>query len=223
MPRIAVLLVLAAASLASAGDDPQRDEVVSKLNNTKVSLDFRETPLQDVMDFVRELSGINIVIDPRVLEEVESEKLNITVKVDDLQLGSALRLVLGLRDLTAVYRDGVLLVVTKASLKDEVHTQLYDVHDLLQPITDFVGPVIELNTGEGSEGGVDPGSFITEPPPGPPTPSRLVEMVQDACGSDTWGSDKVSIQVSNGVMIVSQSRDVHREIGVFLNRLRECR
>lgn len=222
MPRIAVLL-LCLVGLASAGDDPQRDEIVSKLNNTKVSLDFRETPLVDVMDFVREMSGINILIDPKVYDDVDPEKLNITVKVDDLQLGSALRLLLGLRDLTAVYREGVLIVVTKASMLEEVYTQIYDVHDLLQPITDFVGPVIELNTGEESEGGADPGSFIIEPANPPPSPSRLVEMVQDACGAENWGSDKVSIQVSNGVMIVSQSRDVQRQIAVFLNRLRETR
>ncbi len=223
MPRIAVLLCLVAASVASAGDDPLRDEIVSKLNNMKVSLDFRETPLTDVMDFIREMSGINVLIDPKVYDAVDSEKLNITVRVDDLQLGAALRLMLGLRDLTAVYREGVLLVVTKASLQDEVYTKIYDVHDLLQPITDFVGPVIELNTGEGSEGGVDPGSFITEPVNPPPSPSRLVEMIQDACASETWGSDKVSIQVTNGVLIVCQSRDVHREVGAFLDRLRQTR
>ncbi len=221
MHRIAVLLCLA-ASILSAGDDPLRDEIVSKLNNTKVSLDFRETQLSDVIDFIREMTGINIVIDPQV-NELDPEKLKITVRVDDLQLGATLRLVLGLRDLTAVYRDGVLLVVTKASLGEEVYTQIYDVHDLLQPITDFVGPVIELNTGGESEGGADPGSFIIEPANPPPSPSRLVEMVQDACGAENWGSDKVSIQVTNGVMIVSQSRAVHREIGAFLNRLRETR
>ncbi len=224
MTRHAVLvLCLLAAGIASAGDDPQRDEIVSKLTNMKVSLDFRETPLADVMDFVRELSGINILVDPRVYEEVDPAKLVLTVKVDDLQLGSALRLVLGLRDLTAVYREGVLLVVTKSSLQDEVYTRMYDVHDLLQPITDFAGPTIELAAGEGGEDAVGPNSFITDPPNPPPTPGRLVEMIQDACAPETWGGDKVSIQVTNGVLIVCQSRDTHRQVAEFLNRLRSTR
>lgn len=214
----AFVLCLVCAGIASAGDDPRRDEIVSKLTNTKISLDFRDTPLADVMDFVRELSGINILIDPRVYEEVEASKLNISVKIDDLPLGSALRLVLGMRDLTAVYRDGVLLVVTKASLKEQVYTRLYDIRDLLQPVTDFVGPTIELQSGGEGES-VSPDTFITEDRE-VLEPNRLIEMIQDACSPETWGGDKVSIQISNGVLIVCQSREVHAEIGEFLNRLR---
>lgn len=221
--RTALAIFLTAALVASARDDPQRDEIVSKLHNIKISLDFRETPLVDVMDFVSALSGINILIDPRVYEEVDEERLKISVKVDDLRLGSALRLMLGLRGMTAVYREGVLIVVTKQSLEDEVDTRLYDVHDLLRAITDFVGPTIELNTGEGSSDAVEPGAFITEPANPPPTPGRLVEMIQGACAPETWGNDKVSIQVTNGVLVVRQSREVQREVAAFLNRLRASR
>lgn len=222
--RAALAACLVAFLACPVRADEERDKIVSKLQNLKVSLDFRDTPLRDVVDFLREMAGFNIIVDAKIEEEIPAEKLAVTIKVDDLPLGQAMTLMLGMKDLTAVYRDGALVVVTKKSLQEEVYTHLYDVHDLLQQINDFAGPKIELKTGDAQGGeGVDPGTFITEEGATPPKPERLVEMIKDACGTDTWGGDRVSMQVSNGMLIVAQSRDVHRAIAAFLDRLRAAR
>ncbi len=221
--RAALAACLVALLAAPLRADEERDKIVSKLQNMKISLDFRDTPLRDVVDFLREMAGFNIIIDAKVEEEIPAERLAITIKVDDLPLGQAMSLMLRMHELTAVYREGALVVVTKKSLQEEVYTRLYDVHDLLQQIADFAGPKIDLKTGEESGDGIDPGIFITEDTREAPKPERLVEMIKDACGSDTWGGDKVSIQVTNGMLIVVQSRDVQRAVAEFLDRLRAAR
>ncbi len=226
--RWGVLAVLALALAGPAcaqfddsmGDDEKRAEIMSKLRSMKVSLDFRETPLQDVIDFIREMTGINFVIDQKIYEEVEPANLTITIKVDDLELRSALKLMLQMRGLTAVYRDGVLLIVTKKSQEENVFMRIYDVRDLLQPIRDFPGPEISLAPPD-EEGGVGTSVFQADETSGAITTDFIVDTIKRSTGGSTWDSDKCSIQVSNGLLIVVQSREVHTEVDRLINLLRQ--
>lgn len=225
--RVGILaaLALATAAWAQTDDNPQNDEkraeILNKLRTMKVSLDFRETPLQDVIDFVREMTGINFVIDQKVYDETEPEKLTITIKVDDLELRSALKLMLQMRGLTAVYREGVLLIVTKKSQEEETYMKLYDVRDLLRPITDFPGPEISLKQNEGDEGGSVGANVFNVDEPRAMSSDFIIDLIKRSCGGSTWDSDKCSIQVSNGMLVVVQSKEVHRDVDRLINLLRE--
>lgn len=218
-------LSIAGTAWAQMGDTPgdseKRAEIVSKLRTMKVSLDFRETPLQDVIDFIREMTGINFVIDQKIYEEVEPDKLTITIKVDDLELRSALKLMLQMRGLTAVYRDGVLLIVTKQSQEENVFMKIYDVRDLLQPVRDFPGPEIALKSGDEEDSGVGADVFDVGETNSPITTDFIVDMIKKSTGGSTWDSDKCSIQVSNGLLIVVQSREVQTEVDHLINLLRQ--
>lgn len=205
----------------SYNDSEKRAEIMSKLRTMKVSLDFRETPLQDVIDFIREMTQINFVIDQKVYEEIEPDKLTVTIKVDDLELRAALKLMLQMRGLTAVFRDGVLLIVTKKSQEENVFMRIYDVRDLLQPVRDFPGPEIALKSGDEDESTVGASVFdVGESNPGITT-DFIVDTIKRSTGGSTWDSDKCSIQVSNGLLIVVQSKEVHAEVERLINLLRQ--
>lgn len=229
LPGWGILAVLALslsgyawAQSSDLGDADKRAEILSKLRTMKVSLDFRDTPLQDVIDFIREMTGINFVIDQKVYEETEADKLTITIKVDDLELRSALKLMLQMRGLTAVYRDGVLLIVSQKSQEENVFMKIYDVRDLLQPVRDFAGPNISLATGEdGSPQGIDSAAFNTPENNTAMNPDFIVDTIKKACGGSTWDSDKCSIQISNGMLIVVQSRAVQDEVNGLIDQLRQ--
>lgn len=202
--------------------DTRRQEIVAKLDAMKVSLDFDKTPLIEVVDFIRTLSEINFVIDKRVRETYPNDPLEITLKVDNLSLRSALKLVLAMHDLTVKYKEGVLLVVPKDDASDEdLVTKLYDVRDLLMTIPDFPGPNIELvppGDGNGVQG-------LTEPPPTPPMePDFIVELIKKNTGGETWDKNaKCSVTLNNGLLVVVQTPEVQKDILNLLGMLRSNR
>ncbi|MBI3099841.1 MAG: STN domain-containing protein [Planctomycetes bacterium] len=207
-----------------AARDTRRQEIVAKLDSMKVSLDFEKTPLVEVIDFVRSLSDINFVIDKRVRDAHPDDPLEITLKVDNLSLRSALKLVLSMHDLTAKYKEGVLLVVPKDDASDEdLVTRLYDVRDLLMSLPDFPGPDIELKPPDDS--GNTGTTGLSEPPPTPPMePDFIVEMIQKNTGGDSWEKNpKCTATLNNGLLVVCQSPEIHKEILKLLSMLRSNR
>lgn len=64
------------------------DRVKKKLEKTRIDLDFTDTALSDVLDFVRDFTHINCFIDPA--DEIASKKITFAVK--DLPLNKVLDL-----------------------------------------------------------------------------------------------------------------------------------
>ena len=96
------------------------------------SIDFSLTPLSDVVDYLKDLHGIEIQLDSRSLDDagVPSDVL-ITRKVKDVSLRSALRLILEALDLTYLIEDDVLLITTPDRASHEFVIRAYPVGDLL--------------------------------------------------------------------------------------------
>jgi type II secretory pathway component GspD/PulD (secretin) len=106
-----------------------------------LSLDFKNTPLRQVVDDLRTWTGINIVVDKRALEE-ESIPLDQTVdmKLEGVSLKSALTNVLHQVRLTYVIEDEVLKITTEAHAKGRMVLKTYQVADLVIPIEDHNAP-----------------------------------------------------------------------------------
>lgn len=191
------------------------------LNALKVSLEFTNAPLPEVLDSLRQVSGIDFVIDPNVQARFPADSLAITIKVKDLPLRSALRLVLGSKNLTAVYRHGVLLVVTRDEAEQHVVLRYYDVRDLLMKIEDSAGPAIELVPPGQKTGGI---RIEIEPEKSPRIPPEfMVDLIQKSCGATSWTQPKASIKLQNGLLIVNQTPRVHAEIAELIGLLRQYR
>src|SRR5574342_605281 len=99
--------LLAFAGTAFAQEDPRKLEVINKLNSQRISLDFKDAPIEDVVNFLREFTGINLYIAPDIHAKLSEDQLKVTLKVKDLLLKSALKLMLTSKDMTAVYKEGV--------------------------------------------------------------------------------------------------------------------
>ncbi len=207
---------------AVSDEAAQKQEILRKLETTKVTLDFTGTSLQDVMDFLREMTGLNFVIDPRVTDNLTAEQLAVTIRLTDVSLKSALRIILKMRELTLIYRHGVLVVIHESDLADTVVMRVYDVRDLLVKIKDFPGPNIELKMNEvGTEFPDDTfgnGSNPTE------DPDFITNLIKTHTCSKSWEENpKVSIALSNGLLVVAQTPAGHKEVLNLLNRLREMK
>jgi hypothetical protein len=227
MLTAAILGLLALPALAQEGgnesSDPRKQEVVNKLNTMRVTVDFANVTMEEAVGYLRDFSGLNIIVDAEVYKNQSEDQLKVTLKVKDLLLKSVLKLMLNSRELTAMYKEGVVLVVPKGKIDKAVTLQLYDVRDLLVKIQDFAGPKVELvSPSKGGGGPLTGATFTLEEPRSTITEEFITEMVKQNTGDKSWDENpNASINLTNGVMVVSQSKRVHEEIKRFINLLRQ--
>ncbi len=223
----AILAVLALPAMAQEGTneptDPRKQEIVNKLNTMRVTVDFSNVTLEEGISYLRDFTGLNIIVDAEVYKNQSEDQLKVTLKVKDLLLKSVLKLMLNSRELTAMYKEGVLLVIPKGKIDKAVTLQLYDVRDLLVKIQDFAGPKVELvSPSKGGGGPLTGATFTLEEPRSTITEEFITEMVKQNTGDKSWDENpNASINLTNGVMVVSQSKRVHEEIKRFINLLRQ--
>jgi type II secretory pathway component GspD/PulD (secretin) len=71
--------------LVAAVQDPADAKIAAALKAKKVSFDFVDTPVRDAVAFMRQLLGVNVVLDPAV-----DGNRTLTLKVKDMAAGKAL-------------------------------------------------------------------------------------------------------------------------------------
>ncbi len=221
MKLLACLAILAIGVRASAQEDGAETvrRLRDKLAATKITLDFTNAKLDEVVAYVQEFSGLNFHIDEAARAKDDASD-RITIKLKDVSLRAALRLVLHPRDLRCVYRNGVIVVTTKARLGSQTITRVYEARDLMLALQDFQGPRVELTAPGGAGQGLAGATFILEDPRVTLDKDFLTELIKTTTGENSWEDGANSIVEINGLIVISQSRQVHEEIQRFLDRLR---
>ena len=108
-----------------------------------ISLSFKETPLHQVIDDLRLLSGINIVPDYRALQDANINlDTPLTLPVENISLQSALNILLKQVKLTYVISDQVLQITTQDTKKGGTRIVTYPVADLIIPVDNHPTPAI---------------------------------------------------------------------------------
>ncbi|MDH3719751.1 MAG: general secretion pathway protein GspD, partial [Planctomycetota bacterium] len=118
---------------------PAELEIERKLT-TPVSMKFKDAPLGEVIQYIKQVAGINIYLDPQGLAE-EGVHPSTPVTIDlsqEISLRSAMKLILQPLNLNYVITNEV-LKITSDQLRDRtVYPKTYNVADLVIPIPDFV-------------------------------------------------------------------------------------
>ncbi len=217
MRTTAAALLVAAA--AWAGDEGRVD-ALRKLETMRVSVDFQDVKLSEAVDYLRDVTGLNFVVDPKAAEAGREAKVRLKAK--DLTVKSALKLMLGGRGLAATWREGAVVILPEGELQDPTSLRMYDVRAMLMAIQDFPGPKMELVTpGSGPfSAGVtvsleEPRRIIEE--------DFLVTLIRENTGGRSWEHPKAAITLANGRLVVHQTPAVHREIQSLLARLGQYR
>ena len=224
MRLIAAVVVAALGGAAFAQESPSDPvrKIRDRIASMKITLDFTNAKLDDVVAYFQEYSGLNFHLDADARAK-EEEGARVTIKLKDVTLKTALKLVLNPRDLGCVYRDGVILIATKAKLGTQTVTRVYDVRDLLFRLRDFAGPRVELTVPGGAGAALAGASFtLEEEPKGELTEEFLADLIKTNTGERSWDdSAAVSISQINGLLVISQSKPVHEEIRRLLDLLRQ--
>lgn len=203
--------------------DPEVLAIERKLENLKVTLDFEEAGLQEVVGFLREISGVNIILDPSVFERDE-EDLQVTLDLKDLTLKSCIDLLLDLKGLKRTYKHGVMIITDPEEVKEDMFFKVYDVRDLMFEIKDFPGPDIALVSDEDGAGGIDIDFGGDDENSNPfSDEDTLLELIETNVDPESWEEDQAALNLRNGLLIITNTRDVHLKLRKFLDQLRAMR
>jgi type II secretory pathway component GspD/PulD (secretin)/tetratricopeptide (TPR) repeat protein len=209
------------SDLDAIEEDPDVARIKSVLKNQVITLDFEDTPFREVVSFIRQTKGINIVVDPNVLSEMESSGKTVNLTVEDLNLGDAMNLLLRFNNLTYTFKNKVLFVTTQEGALGNAELRLHDIRDMTQKLGAFPGPEIELKSG-GDDGGMG-GPAFEEPEDegGTIQIEDLETMIKDSIQPESWDEPQFNMTTIQGMLLVSHTPEVHREISRLLDDLRK--
>ena len=209
MRILATAAVLALMVGASSAQDSVKGEYESKLNNIKVTLDFTNAPLDSVVDYLREISGMNIFVDSKVREK----NVVISIKVTEITLRSIFSLMLKPHDCDVMFKDGVLQVMTKADVADKtMKMEIYDCRDILYPVAQFPGVDMDLGNA---------GILVQQPDVDAGGEVPIEEMVRAHTGGRSWEENsKAVVKMQNGLLVIKNTPEVHKQVRRLLDLLR---
>ncbi|MHC4606035.1 MAG: tetratricopeptide repeat protein, partial [Planctomycetota bacterium] len=192
--------------------DPADQAILEKLRAIRITIDMQDAPLADVIEYIREISGLNFVIDSQNVDRDDP----ITIKVSDIILEGALKLILNPRDYGFYVEGGVVIITSGEAIGMRTKLEMYDVQDLIFSLRDFPGVDISLRDERLH------GAFRAEEESEyqPFTGEDLVDLIERVIDPEGWGEGDKSIMFQNGLLIVTTTADVHRKIQKFLSDLR---
>ncbi|MBX9791917.1 MAG: hypothetical protein K2Y37_23590 [Pirellulales bacterium] len=118
---------------------PKEKEIMKALDDD-TTLDFVETPLTEVVQYLEDLHKIQIELDVAALDEAgAAPDTPITRNLSGISLRSALRLILSEHDLTYIIDNEVLMITTTEEAQNKLVTKVYPVADLVVPIQSMMG------------------------------------------------------------------------------------
>ena len=179
----------ARTTITEEADEPWKKDIEEALKNRRVSFDFVDTPLEDVIAFLNSIADVNMVLDPNALAMAKDVDMPVTLKVQDMRLGAALQWILRLVGLRYALRDEAIFISNEENIKDESVLRMYDVTDLIVEIEDFEGSASALEGGGGGGGGGGEGLFDDEEDDEEGesfTGESLVLLIRETIARDSW-------------------------------------
>jgi general secretion pathway protein D len=118
----------------------ERELEIERKLKTPVMLKFRDAPLSEVLNHLATVASVNLHLDAKGLEEEGvSSDTPVTIELThEIQLKSALNLILEPKHLSYVIKDEVLKITSEQLRDGEIYPVTYNVADLVIPIPNFV-------------------------------------------------------------------------------------
>ena len=165
-----------------------------------LSLDAVEMPLKDLVNRLQADFRISIQLDLKAITDAGgTADMPITGKFANIRLRPALDLILAQHDLNWIIDHDSLFVTSDAKAKERVETRIYPVRDLV-------------------EGAIDPNGDDYD---------SLIDLLTSTIAPTTWtdsgGTGVLSPFPNSKALVVSHNREIHEEIEVLLERLRDIR
>ena len=187
-----------------------------------ITVDWENVPLKDAIKQLAKSAGRNIVLESSGLEDESlTERVPITLSVDDVKLSSALKLMLDPLNLGyRIEESDVIVVTSQQRLKGQPIVVTYSVADLSVPIPKRV--VVKLAVDRSMAGDQSKPSDTAKSMP--LQIHDLVDLITSTCQPNSWeevgGNGRIKANDSTLSLVVRQTRDVHEEIRDLLGQMR---
>jgi len=220
--RIVAALTLAALLVpASEAAPSSARQLINLLQQRRISVDFKDASLDEVVKYVQAATGINIVVRKHKItaDGGDPDAIEVNLKVRNVTVLDFLKLAFEPMDLGLAVRRNILLITSKKDARGKPVLRMYNVAHLLVQIRDF--PAGDIN--------VYPSNF--EPPEAPEaevhqaveSSEEIAELVRTFIGEGTWEDEGVAIHVFRKHLMIRTYPKVHLQVGRFLNQLNALR
>jgi hypothetical protein len=145
---IIALLLCPAVLSASSRDDAAYYATRARLEK-KTSIDFRETALPDVLEYLRRVADVNIVLDEEALFGRDARDIFVTLRLRNVRVRTILKFLTEKIDMRYAIIDGVIFI--SDHIEEPTYLRIYDVRDLLATVPDF--GLAGTGVGEGAAAG----------------------------------------------------------------------
>ena len=180
------------------------------------------SPLSEVAAFLQSLTGVNFMLSPKVVSELDDEQKAIKLQLPERSVRKVLDIIVETHEtLRWKIEDGVVKFVTKDELKGGQILSTYEVRDLIHPIPDFPGREMNVAPSGGvqlvDEEKVEREANIV-------TADALEQLIRNNVSPASWQEDpQNSLKITPaGEMVVHQTPEVHEMIRKLLDDLREA-
>ena len=201
------------------------EEVRRRLEGTILpSVDWSDKTLGDAIRFIRNNTGVDIIVTRAVDEMMPPEERILRLSLDEIRAYSALKLAVEYLGLRFRIQDGLVKITTPEALRQDKAVEFYEVRDLTARLNNFPGVEINLNpSGYGAGlGGFDDFGGDDEEENIPIEVDRLIEMIRQTVDPVSWDEDPANTIVDkNGTLVVRQTPENHRSIRKLLADLRK--
>jgi len=187
------------------------------------SLDWSDKTLDDAVKFIRNNTGVNIIVAKAADEAVPPEERQLTgIKLEEVTALTALNIAVGhIANLAWVIEDGMVKITTKEQVRKRKVVEFYETRDLTAKLNNFPGQEINLNPSgfgagtaeEAAEEGEELRTIEAD---------RLIELVRQTVDPSSWDEDPENTIVNNnGTFVVRQTPENQRKIRQLLADLRK--
>ena len=224
-------------------ESAQNRAVLATLQDRRIPVSFANNRLTDVLDFIAQVSNLNMDIDWASLEMIGIDpETPVSLKLTSVTLETVLNRVLEKvsdPDIRAGWAvtDGILTIASDEVLRRNTVLEIYDIRDLLIDIPDYTdAPTFDLNSvlqgSQGGGGGQSPFQQTGQGGQGVDRRDRgemieeIIDIITSNIDPENWdvsGGDTGSIREFNGNLIITNTPANHRSIIALLSKLREVR
>jgi hypothetical protein len=112
-----------------------KERTILRTLDSEISVRFKDTPLEDVIEYLQTVKGLPIIVDRAALEEAGvTYDTPITLQAKGWTVRTLLRKVLNDIGLTYIIRDEVVKVVSPQAARESMVTRVYPIGDLVTPL-----------------------------------------------------------------------------------------
>jgi hypothetical protein len=109
-----------------------KEKAIMQALSSPISVSFKDSPFEAVIEYLRTLTGVPIAVDKSVLDAVGvTYETKVSVRLSEVSLRTILRRVLGEVGLTYVVKDEAIQVITPQQAREMVVTRVYPIRDLI--------------------------------------------------------------------------------------------